>query len=195
MYLSSGAGYSTAVMADAMHILSSHFQDWMSDNSRVEKPFHVYSVDESLDFSEVSRSRIRQHAQYITFTHSDVELINHDNRIATVYSCVPNIIPDLIYLDGPGQYATSQHLNGISFNSRSRMPISADVLRLEFFLEPGTLILVDGRTNNARFLRAYLKRAWEYRHDIEADVHFFELQEDPLGFLNRKKIQFCLDNQ
>jgi hypothetical protein len=109
-----------------------------------------------------------------------------------VYSKLPNICPDFIYLDGPSQFVSTQELNGFSFNSRVRMPMSADIIRLEFFLEPGTLLLVDGRTQNARFLKSYLRRCWKYKHDSLGDVHYFELQEDPLGPFNRTKIHFCL---
>jgi hypothetical protein len=72
------------------------------------------------------------------------------------------------------------------------MPMSADILRFEFFLEPGTLILVDGRTQNARFLKAYLKRNWAYQHDPIGDIHYFELQENALGPYNKRKMDFCL---
>jgi hypothetical protein len=70
--------------------------------------------------------------------------------------------------------------------------MSADILRFEFFLEPGTLVIIDGRTQNARFLRSYLRRNWAYRHDRSLDVHFLELQEEPIGPLNQRKLDFCL---
>lgn len=123
---------------------------------------------------------------------SSVELITHDNRIATVYSKLPNISPDFIYVDGPSNFATTKELHGFSFNSSSRMPMSADILRFEFFLEPGTFILFDGRTSNARFLKSYLKRDWSYIYDPVGDIHYFELQESPLGPYNKRKIDFCL---
>jgi hypothetical protein len=74
------------------------------------------------------------------------------------------------------------------------MPMAADILRMEFFLESGTLILVDGRTANARLLKAFLKRQWAYTHDRHSDIHLFELQEPPLGKINAKKLEFCLAN-
>ena len=73
--------------------------------------------------------------------------------------------------------------------------MSADILRFEFFLEPGTLILIDGRTANARFLKAYLRRNWAYLHDPAGDIHYFELQEEPLGPFNKAKLDFCLNGK
>jgi len=188
-----GSGYSTAIMADAMRLLSPHFSAWAHAQILADAPFHVYSVEEEQRFLEISRRRLGDELQpYATISRSSVDVMLHDNRIATVYTRLPDISPDLIYLDGPSQFATTQEINGISFNRQARMPMSADLLRLEFFLEPGTLVVVDGRTANARFLKAYFKRHWAYLHDPVGDIHYFELQEEPLGPFNRRKLDFCL---
>lgn len=191
-----GSGFSTAIMADAMRLLSIYFEDWALLNVRCDQPFHVFSIEEEQRFLEITKERLGDElVNRATVFRSSVNLITHDNRIATVYSKLPNISPDFIYLDGPSQYATTDELNGFTFNSKSRMPMSADILRLEFFLEPGTLILVDGRTQNARFLKSYLRRNWIYQHDPVGDIHYFELQEDPIGLFNKRKIDFCLDGK
>ena len=70
--------------------------------------------------------------------------------------------------------------------------MSADLLLMEPFLLPGTLIVVDGRTANARFLQNNFQRNWEYRHHAEADIHTFELIEAPLGKINQRQLEFCL---
>jgi hypothetical protein len=191
-----GSGWSTRIMAEAMQLLRKNFGEWGTENTRVETPFHIYSVEEDQRFASITRERLgKRLAPYATVQQSSVELILHDNRIATVFAKVPNISPDFIYLDGPSQYATSQELNGFSFRHKCRMPMAADILRLEFFLEPGTFILVDGRTANARFLKAYLKRNWAYLHDEKGDVHYFELQEPPLGKFNKIKMEFSLGSK
>jgi hypothetical protein len=188
-----GSGFSTVVIADALRLLMNHFGSWTKKNVRCENPFHVFSVEEEQRFLEITQKRLGSLlSQFATVSRSSVELIKFDNRFATVYSRLPNICPDFIYLDGPSQLGTTAELNGFSFNSPARMPMSADILRFEFFLEPGTLILVDGRTQNARFLKAYLKRNWLYQHDPVGDIHYFELQENALGPCNKKKIDFCL---
>lgn len=188
-----GSGYSTAIMAHAKSILSDNFINDVGQ-FRVDVPFHVYAVEEDQRFLDVTQDRLKKSEleSYATISRSSVDMILHDNRVASVYSRLPNISPDFIYLDGPSQYATTTDINGINFNSPCRMPMSADILRFEFFLEPGTLIVVDGRTANARFLRSYLKRNWDYVHDPVGDVHYFELVESPLGKHNKAKIDFCL---
>ena len=188
-----GSGFSTAIMADALRLLSEHFGGWVKGNIRCENPFHVFAIEEEQRFLETTQRRLGSKlAHFATVSRSSVEFITFDNRFATIYSKIPNVSPDLIYLDGPSQYGTTAEVNGFSFNSSARMPMSADILRFEFFLEPGTLIVVDGRTQNARFLRAYLRRNWAYQHDTVGDIHYFELQETPLGPFNKRKLDFCL---
>ena len=72
------------------------------------------------------------------------------------------------------------------------MPMAADILSFEHFLQPGTLIIVDGRTANARFLKCNLQRNWAYFYSPEWDQNFFELQEDPLGIYNKTMLEHCL---
>ena len=108
------------------------------------------------------------------------------------YDNFPNICPDLIYLDAPDQFSSIGDVRGISTNHPDRLPMSADILTFEHFLLPGTLIVVDGRTANARFLKTNLQRDWIYHYSEEYDQHFFELKETPLGIYNKRQIEFCL---
>lgn len=191
-----GSGFSTVIMADAMRILSGHFAAFAAANIRCETPFRVFAVEEDQRFLEITENRLGSAlSPFASISLSFVEVAMHDGRITTVYSRLPNISPDLVYLDGPSQYAATREVNGFSFGSPARMPMSSDILRFEFFLEPGALILVDGRTANARFLESYLRRNWAYRHDQAGDLHFFELQEEPLGRFNRLKLNFCTEGQ
>lgn len=154
-----GSGFSTAVMSHALKVLHGHFAPWAQANLRADKVFHVYSVKEGNRFMEISRARLGQGLQpFTTISRSTVDLVLHENRFATLYTRLPNIAPDLIYIDGPSQFATMAEIAGFSLDDRNRMPMSADVLRFEFFLVPGCLIVLDGRTQNVRFLKAFLKR-------------------------------------
>jgi hypothetical protein len=64
-------------------------------------------------------------------------------------------------------------------------------LRFEYFLEPGAIILVDGRTANATMLKNNFHRNWKYMHDKGGDFHIFELQDPFLGELYQKKFNYC----
>ena len=55
---------------------------------------------------------------------------------------------------------------------------------IEPILLPGTLIVIDGRTNNARFPRRNFERNWKMIYDVAGDITTFELTEDRLGRYN-----------
>jgi hypothetical protein len=55
---------------------------------------------------------------------------------------------------------------------------------MESILLPRTFILVDGRTNNARFLKNNFQRNFEMTWDKEGDITTFELNEERLGKYN-----------
>ena len=184
-----GSGFSTLFIADACKILSTNFKS--IKNIRVEKKFHIYSLEENKSFLNITKKRIPSHLKkYVSLKISNNKLIDYKGKYATICTNIPNISPDLIYLDGPSQYATKNNLNGFNLNNISRFPMSADILYIEYFLEPGTFIIVDGRTANARFLKDHLKRKWSYYHDEKGDCHYFELKERPLGLYNKYKLNF-----
>ncbi len=191
-----GSGFSTAIFAHALSLLDRFYGDWAKKKLRCQKPFHVHSVEEEQSFLDVTANRLSAELKpFASLYRSSVELTQIDSRFVTLYSNSPNISPDLIYLDGPSQYATTQEVRGFTIANPERMPIAADIVTFEFFLQPGTLVVIDGRTANARFLQAYLKRNWAYHHEAAGDVHLFELQEEPFGSINKRQMDFCRTGQ
>ena len=93
--------------------------------------------------------------------------------------------PDLIYLDGPFNYSDTGEIRGISTNHQDRVAMSGDILAIEHFLQPGTLIIIDGRTANARFLKCNLQRNWGYYHSQEWDQHFSNFKNHLSVYITR----------
>jgi len=114
-----------------------------------------------------------------------------NGRPCTLHDRLPNITPELIYLDGPDQWTARGSIRGLHTRDVERTPIAGDLLLYEPFLLPGTLIIVDGRTNNVRFLLSNFQRRWAYRHIENQDVHLLELCEPPLGALNAAYLHFA----
>ena len=186
-----GSGFSTIFIADAKYILKKYFKK--VENIRCEKQFHIYSVGENKHFLNITKKRIPKNlSNYISLIFNKVDIINYQGTFALKHRNLPNISPDLIYLDGPSLYSAKKKFMGFTFNNISRVPMSADILFFEFFLEPGTFILIDGRGANAEFLKNFLKRNWKYFYDKKGDCHYFELIEKPWGEWNRRKLKFCL---
>jgi hypothetical protein len=191
-----GCGFSTVVMAHALHQNQLEHGAWVAQHLRRADAFSLHSVDDIPGWIEVTRTRVPDDLRDIVHLNaSPVHMTTFNGRIATEYETLPNVCPDLIYVDGPSQFDVIGAVNGISTRHPDRVPMSCDVLRIEHFLLPGTLIVVDGRTANARFLKANLQRAWSYHHDREGDVHLFELTEEPLGRYNEAQLRFSAGGQ
>jgi len=184
-----GSGFSTVFMADAKFILNYYFKDLK--NMRYEKMFHVYSVEEDKKYIKITKKRLPAHLKkHVTLSHDKIDIITYKSRFASKYRNLPNISPDLIYLDAPSIYFTKKVFKGFSFLPINRVPMAADILFIEYFLEPGTVIIIDGRTANANFLKDHFNRNWKYRHDLKGDCHYFKLIDKPWGKYNIKKLNF-----
>jgi hypothetical protein len=188
-----GVGKSTLVFADALKKNKEEFGEFVEKNLRRANAFEIHSLDNITKWVETCKKDFKKELKkFVTFSVSPVEMTTFGGRACTMYKKIPNIAPDFIYLDGPDQWPVSGNVRGITTQSKDRLPMAADILMLEPFLLPGTLIVVDGRTANARFIKNNLQRNWEYTHYPNEDIHTFELMEAPLGKYNAAQIRFCL---
>lgn len=185
-----GVGKSTVVFGDAMRLNKLRHEDYYQKNLRRSNLFECHSVDNNDEWIKTASSSAKFSEVHYHLAECTVETFQ--GRICTFFDPLPNICPDFIYLDGPDQFSPLGQVRGIDTNHPDRLPMSADILAIEHFLLPGTLIVVDGRTANARFLAKNLQRDWIYHHDEGMDQHFFELCETPLGELNRKQCEYAL---
>lgn len=189
-----GIGKSTAIIDHALNINKQQHYDYMKANLRRTNLFECYSIDNNQDWIKVAQKNY-PNLEHVTFHYSSLETSTFNDRICTFYSELPNICPDLIYLDGPDQFSAKGDVRGISTRHPDRLPMSGDLLAFENFLLPGTLIVIDGRTANAVFLRNNFQRKWDYFYSEAFDQHFFELKEKPLGPYNKKQIEYCLGKE
>lgn len=74
--------------------------------------------------------------------------------------------------------------------AKDMMPMSSDILSFEYFLTPGTIIIADGRSANAKFLKDNFSRNWIYKNDYKNDQHIFYLNDPILGEYNKKQLKF-----
>ena len=181
-----GVGYSTIIIADA---LKKNNEDWdkLTDRPLVRNRFmfQIFSVDASRKWIENTEKQIPDYLlQRVHFHYSTVQVGKYNGQLCHYYVNLPDIVPDFIYLDGPDPKDVNGDINGLSFKCDERTVMAADILLMEPTLLPGTFILVDGRTNNARFLERNLLRNFRIKCDKESDVTSFELIEEPLRKLN-----------
>ena len=81
-------------------------------------------------------------------------------------------------------------VDGLNFKNKDRTILNCNLLKMENLLLPGTLVIWDGQTNNARFNMVNFKRKWKSERIDKLDISYSEQVEDPLGYLNKRQIQF-----
>ena len=82
-------------------------------------------------------------------------------------------------------------IGGINVSKKEIFPpLSIDILKIEYYLNPGTIIVVDGRYANSIFLKNNLQRNWIYKYNSKIDQHYFYLNEKNIGIKSRKLINF-----
>ena len=184
-----GVGKSTKVFDHALSINKFMYYSYVGNNLRRSNGFECHSIDTSRKWIKTTKKKFQ--TNYVQYHHAKCQVLTFNGRICTMYKKLPNICPDFIYLDAPDQYSPRGNVRGISTRHPDRLPMAGDLLAIEHFLLPGTLIVVDGRTANARFLKANFQRPWRYQYFGNFDQHFFELDESPLGVWNDRQIKFA----
>ena len=188
-----GTGYSTLVIADA---LAKNADDFAASDAEVEllpaDAFRVFTVDASEAWLATAMARIPCGLQtHVVASHSAVNTGTFKGQLCHFYDRLPNVVPDFIYLDGPDPRDVGGAINGLDFSHRERTVIAADLLVMEPTFVPGLMVLVDGRTNNARFLANNFRRSYDWLEDPGGEFTIFELVETPLGPKNRARLAYC----
>ena len=190
-----GIGKSTYVFDDALKRNEMEFGPFVKEKLRRSNPFELHSIDNYQDWIDSVKSQAKPSLSKSTFLHCcDLNIGTFNDRMCTFYENLPNISPDFIYLDGPDQFNVKKDINGISTRHKDKMPMVADILKLEYFYTPGTIIVCDGRAANAKFLKDYFKRNWKYFSDKKNDQHIFYLDDPILGKLNQLQLKFYKNN-
>lgn len=185
-----GTGWSTWVLADALSKLKLKHAEQVL-NLRRNNPFELHVVDDELEFINIAKARIPLNITKLVTFHLKTSIMGTFNdRICTYYEALPLVSPDLIYVDGPNQFNVSSDICGWSTRHKDMLPMAADLLRIEHFLTPGTIVIFDGRAANARFFGSNIQRGWDYQYDVGFDQHVFKLNEAPLGRFNEKQLNF-----
>tara|TARA_Y100000310_G_C20693477_1_gene823896 strand:- start:289 stop:1101 length:813 start_codon:yes stop_codon:yes gene_type:complete len=187
-----GVGWSSLIFALALDENRRKYKNEI-ESLRRNNPFELHSIDNENEFISIAKNRIPSKLlDSCYFYHSNVSMTSFQGRYATEFERLPLISPDFIYLDGPDQFNIKKDINGFTTAHKDMMPMSCDLLKIEHYLTPGTMIVVDGRSANARFLLTNFQRNWDYQY-TDNDQHIFYLDENPLGEINQRQLNFYFD--
>ena len=192
-----GSGWSTLIFSLALKELRDKFSKEVKQLRR-NNPFELFVLENEKKYLSISKNRVQKlnkslkinNPVKINYYLSDVEMTLFNDKICTQYKKLPLCNPDFIYLDGPDQFNVKKDINGITLKHKDMMPMVCDILKFEYFYTPGTIIISDGRSANAKFLKDNFKRKWRYIDDQKNDQHIFWLDDPTLGKYNTEQLKF-----
>lgn len=190
-----GSGWSTMVFASA---LIENKKKYEKDVKKLRRnnPFELFVLENIKKYKIMNKKKtfnfLRKFSTKIkiNWLNTNSKMVNYNGMLATEYDKLPLCIPDFIYLDGPSQFSIKNKINNFSTAHKDIVPIGCDLLKIEYYLIPGTIIVIDGRAANAKFLLDNFKRKWIYKKDVNFDQHIFILNDELLGRWNKLQISF-----
>jgi hypothetical protein len=188
-----GSGWSTYVLNLSLWENCQLFGESHIKNVRHPNPFKMITIDASREYQNIAIERIpddfRKNIEGIVSTPTMTQI---EGVLCHRFDHLPNFAPDLIYLDGPDHGQVRGEINGFRYLDSFTQPMAADILTIEPYLWPETLIISDGRTANVRFLADRLKRDWQILHDPFGDRTILRLNETSMGEISERHINFRL---
>ncbi len=187
-----GCGYSSEIIALALNENKIKYQKKIK-NLRRSHPFKNFVVDNQKKYIKILKKRTK-YLKNIVVSYSKCLVDIVKNSYTIRYDKLPLISPDFIYIDGPSQDKIKNTKYHFNINDKDLMPIISDILLIEYYLIPGTIILIDGRGANAQFLLNNLKRKWKYKYFKYYDMHYFQLVAKSIGPINDLQLRFFNNN-
>lgn len=161
-----GSGFSTLIMAYALKENWLTYIDSVGDHQVKYKQPLIISLESSSKWRDNTNTKIKNLSltDYATVVYSEVSIATHQGQICHFYDELPDVVPDFIYLDGPDPSTVKGAINGLSFKNPNRTVMAGDPLLYESTFLPGFFMIVDGRSNNARFLERMLLRQYNVQY-------------------------------
>jgi hypothetical protein len=187
-----GSGKSTKIIAEALRRNKEDYHDQISLVRR-KNSFHIYSLESEKKYANevINSCKKAGLEKYVTVKLVEAEQANFNNMMCGKYKKIPAVCPDLIYIDGPMpmSYKNSKK-QYMSMNDSDITNITCDLLIIEPVLLPGTIVIIDGMTNNARFNKRNLQRNWLSHEDLNNDLTIMILDEPTLGVHHKNQLIF-----
>ena len=192
-----GSGWSSLIFLISLNETKSSNLNFVKKYLRRQNPFELFIVENKKKFSAITKKRIRNFLKSKKTFDTKYKVYNTKCRMTTFkgnyaseFVKLPLCNPDFIYLDGPGPFDVKNKINNFTTAHRDMMPMSCDILKMENFFIPGTIIVSDGRSANIEFLKNNFKRKWLYFRNKKDDEHILLLNSSSLGKYNDLLLKF-----
>ena len=196
-----GSGWSSLVFVAALNEQKKKYSV-SAKKLRRDNLFELFILENEKKYLNITKKNIQKFIKKnnikdikVNYVLSKVKMLNYNGNFATEYENLPNCNPDFIYLDGPGQFNIQGKVNNFTISHNDMMPMSCDLLKLEFFLIPGTILIVDGRGANSNYLKHEFKRKWTYKNDKLNDQNIFYLKDQSFGKINNSLLNYYSKNK
>lgn len=159
------------------------FHKFLNDNYKNDPRSFFQIIEVHKKFLDITVKRFEKSRNKLKVI-TDICAVQEDNRRddgSHKYLVSYKFNPDIIYLDGPDP---ADIKDSLFLSDEQRVPISSDLLAIESWLVPGTILIVDGRIANVRYLKRNFTRNWEWDTNYENDCSICILNEKPLGQKN-----------
>lgn len=187
-----GSGKSTTIIGEALKKNKQDYNDKISLIRRKD-PFHLYSLESEKKYVMEANKSCKESGleNFVTVMFIEAEQTYFNDKTCGKYKSLPSVCPDLIYIDGPMpmSYKNSKE-KYLDMNDSDITNITCDLLIIEPVLLPGTIVIIDGMTNNARFNRRNLQRNWLFHEDLENDYTILILDEPSIGIHHKNQLIF-----
>jgi hypothetical protein len=188
-----GSGWSTLALSIALQENLIDFGEAHLRSIRHPNPFQLLTLDASEKWQGIALARLTKDERLLVSPKVVTPTLSQfDGVLCHFNDYVPNFTPDLIYLDGPDHDQVTGEESGFKYDERFTPPMSGDLLKIEPYLWPETIIVADGRTSNVRFLESRFKRNWQVMHDPFGDRSLFRINEPAFGIISEEHINFRL---
>jgi hypothetical protein len=190
-----GSGWSSLVFSSALIENKKRFAKEVKKLRR-NNSFELFILENIKKYRKLNENKnnnfLKKHSIKIK-THwlkTEAKMVNYNGMLATEYDKLPLCSPDFIYVDGPSQFSIKNKINNFSTAHKDVVPVGCDLLKIEYFLTPGTIIVVDGRAATAKFLIDNFKRTWVLKKDKNFDQYIFLLNDNSWGKWNDLQLKF-----
>lgn len=138
-----GSGCSTVVLAQAL---------WNNSRLSPGPGGRLYAVETDPVWAKVTHRALPERLRAVCEVwDSPLAEVEWDGTPSFRHARLPEVAPDFIYLDGPALTPERQ--------------VAVDILDLESQFPRGLHVVVDGRWQNATFLRRHLRRRYRFRNE------------------------------